>query len=219
MRAKLETLIREWMISDDKVIFLAADIGGGLFKNLKNEFSKRVINVGIAEQNMVGMAAGLSSQGFRVICYSKACFISLRVVDQIKNALCYAKAPVILIAADAGYDEANAGAPHIAMEDIGVMKALAGIDIYIPSTFHGLTYSFQQAKETKNPVYIRINKEKIEEDLCQIHDITKGCYYIRKKEEESILHIVNGCSAIKAMKINKGDVVAIDNLQCDWKNG
>ena len=216
MRARLETLIREWMISNEKVIFLAADIGGGLFKNLKKEFPERVLNVGIAEQNMIGMAAGLSCQGFRVICYSKACFISLRVVDQIKNALCYAKLPVILIAADAGYDEANAGAPHIALEDIGVIKALAGIDLYIPSTFYGLTYSFEQAIKAENPVYIRINKDKIEENLCQIQNITDGCYYIRKKEKASLMYMVNGCNVMKAINQKEGDIIAIDDLQCDW---
>jgi transketolase len=214
MRNTLERLITNWMRQDEKVIFLAADIGGGLYKNIKAKYADRTINVGIAEQNMVGMAAGLAQQGFRVICYSKACFISLRVLDQIKNALCYAKLPVILIAADAGYDEANAGAPHTALEDLGAINSLADICIYTPTTTKGLESIFYKVMESDKPSYIRINKECISNDTVTDCEMTEGFYYILKGgTDKKILNIVNGCVARWTIQEAEGDIMAVDDWQ------
>lgn len=216
MRNVLNRLIKNWMYEDESVIFLAADIGGGLFSELKEWCPERVFNVGIAEQNMIGMAAGLSREGFRVICYSKACFISLRVLDQIKNALCYAGNPVILIASDAGYDEADAGYPHISLEDIGAISSLANIEIYIPTIAQSLERIFDKCKKSHLPSYIRINKKCVSEDVINMGDITDGFYYIRKSRERSRkLHVANGCVAGYVLENVAGDVAAYDDFNSD----
>ena len=218
MRDVLRKLISQWMEQDENVLFLAADIGGGLFKPLKSVFPNRVINVGIAEQNMIGMAAGLTNLGFRVICYSKACFVSLRVVDQIKNALCYAQNNVIIIAADAGYDEANAGYAHISVEDLGIIRSLAEINVYVPTTITGLRECFQEAVESAFPSYIRMNKEMVCETKGVFRKIDRGLYYLKESPIQKTLIITHGISAKYALawsesQIETCSVMAVDQFQ------
>ena len=218
MRDVLRKLISQWMEQDENVLFLAADIGGGLFKPLKSVFPNRVINVGIAEQNMIGMAAGLTNLGFRVICYSKACFVSLRVVDQIKNALCYAQNNVIIIAADAGYDEANAGYAHISVEDLGIIRSLAEINVYVPTTITGMRECFQEAVESAFPSYIRMNKEMVCETKGVFRKIDRGLYYLKESPIQKTLIITHGISAKYALawsesQIETCSVMAVDQFQ------
>lgn len=219
MRDELVKLIIQWMEKDDNVVFLTADIGGGVYKQLYKLFPARVFNVGIAEQNMVGMAAGLTNMGFHVICYSKTCFISLRVVDQIKNALCYSLNNVILIASDAGYDEANAGYPHISLEDIGVIQSLPDMDIYLPSTEWGLKRCFQKMQNSKHPSYLRINKGKAETQADAFTEVSEAVYYIKLARQKKTLCISYGCSLIEAVKIAEQgtdiSILAMDTLQFD----
>lgn len=219
MRNELEKIITHWMEQDASVLFLAADIGGGLYKKLAERFPRRVTNVGIAEQNMIGMAAGLTDMGFRVICYSKACFISLRVADQIKNALCYAQKNVLLIGADAGYDEANAGHPHIALEDLGIAQSFPGMDIYMPTTFHGLHNIFSVLRDSDRPSYLRINKGKLEESGREFRDVGFALYYLKETGRAQTLAISYGCAVIEAMRIaekNPGtNVLAMDSFSID----
>lgn len=221
MRDELVKLIIQWMGKDGDVVFLTADIGGGIYKQLYKLFPERVFNVGIAEQNMVGMAAGLTRMGFRVICYSKTCFISLRVVDQIKNALCYSLNNAILIASDAGYDEANAGYPHISLEDIGVIQSLPDMDIYLPSTVWGIRRCFQKMQNSKHPSYLRMNKEKAEMQDEDFREVAEAVYYIKSAEQKKTLCVSYGCSVLEAVKIaEKGNdisVLAMDTLQFDRK--
>lgn len=218
MREVLGNLISQWMKRDENVLFLAADIGGGLFKQLKDIFPERVINAGIAEQNMIGMAAGFTNIGFRVICYSKACFVSLRVADQIKNALCYARNNVIIIAADSGYDEANAGYAHISMEDLGIIRSLAEINVYVPTTATGMRECFQDAVESVCPSYIRMNKEKVCETEGAFRKIDNGLYYLRESQIHKMLVITHGISAKCALEwserqIETCSVIAVDQFQ------
>lgn len=218
MRDVLRKLISQWMEQDENVLFLAADIGGGLFKPLKSVFPNRVINVGIAEQNMIGMAAGLTNLGFRVICYSKACFVSLRVADQIKNALCYAQNNVIIIAADAGYDEANAGYAHISVEDLGIIRSLAEINVYVPTTITGMRECFQEAVESAFPSYIRMNKEMVCEIEGIFRKIDRGLYYLKESPIQKTLIITHGISAKYALawsesQIETCSVMAVDQFQ------
>lgn len=216
MRNHLEKRISAWMRRDDKVVFLAADIGGGLFKNLASEFGSRVINVGIGEQNMIGMASGLSDMGFRVICYSKSCFVTLRVVDQVKNAVCYPERNVIIVGADSGLDESNAGHGHIALEDIGVMNALDNIDIFMPTTFHGLDIIFEYLISSKKPAYVRLNKEKTDEmEIPYVH-VDKFSYYLKMSDDKEKVILSYGVSAIGAVgyaKENNCSVIAVDSLR------
>lgn len=215
MRDALEALILEWMGKDENVLFLTADIGGGLFKNLRRIFPQRTINAGIAEQNMIGMAAGLTNVGFRVICYSKACFISLRVIDQIKNALCYAGNNVVLIGADAGYDEADAGYSHISMEDIGALRSLAEIEIYVPTTPSSLKACFWEAVQCVHPSYIRLNKEGLS---VSTEGADKGIYYLKEVQKCGRLIVTQGISAKSALEWSKkhlqpDNVIAVDRYQ------
>ena len=219
MRNELERIISHWMEADENVLFLAADIGGGLYKKLAGKFPGRAVNVGIAEQNMIGMAAGLTDMGFRAICYSKACFVSLKVADQIKNALCYARKNVLLIAADAGYDEANAGHPHISMEDLGIVQSFPELDIYMPSTVHSLHSMFERLKDSNKPAYLRMNKQKVEEETLELLDVGFALYYMKKAEHPQMLILAYGCSAIEAMRMAEGDsaisILAVDSLSID----
>lgn len=219
MRTELIRLILSWMETDNNVVFLTADIGGVIYKTLYKSFPERVFNVGIAEQNMIGMAAGLTNIGFRVICYSKACFISLRVVDQIKNALCYSMNNVILIASDAGYDEANAGYSHISLEDIGVIQSLPNIDIYLPSTTWGLNKCFQKIRNSIVPSYLRMNKGDPPSLNSDFQELSGATYFFKIAKIKKTLYVSYGYSIIEALREAEHNaetsILAIDDLQFD----
>lgn len=192
MRDYLKRNLISWMKEDANILFLAADIGGGLYKDLYTEFGDRVLNVGIAEQNLVGMAAGLSNLGYRVICYSKACFISLRVIDQIKNQICYPDVNAVFVAADAGYDESNAGHPHIALEDIGVMQMMPNMRIYLPTVYEAMDTIIDEIRDANHPAFIRMNKDGISFD--KFRKIDEFTYYVKEAYTKDTVFISYGSS-------------------------
>ena len=105
-------------LSDPKVLLLTGDHGYALFDAFRKVRPEQYINCGIAEQNMVGLAAGLAKAGFKPIVYGLAAFIPVRVLEQIKIDVCYENLPVILIGDGAGLVYSHLGTSHQSTEDI-----------------------------------------------------------------------------------------------------
>ncbi len=94
MRNLFSKKIQEVVLRDEKIIFVTGDLGYNALENLRNIIPDRFINAGVAEQNMIGMAAGLAYKGFKVFCYSIAPFITYRCLEQIRLDVCIHKLPV-----------------------------------------------------------------------------------------------------------------------------
>ena len=123
----------------------------------KREFPSDFYNVGIAEQNLIGIASGLSSEGFKAIAVAQACFISMRSFEQIRQYLGYMKNPVICVGINSGFSLTFFGNTHYAIEDLALMRCIPGMTILSPSDAGSATKAFSAALELDTPVYIRLS--------------------------------------------------------------
>jgi transketolase len=152
----------EEMEKNREIVFLTADLGFNALEPIKNRFSKRFYNVGIAEANMVGMACGLAHEGKKVICYSIAPFVSLRAYEQIRLDVCYDNLDIKIVGAGGGFNYAAHGVTHHTIEDIAALSALPNMRVANPA------YSFEAREVTKammqteGPCYVRLGKNPVE---------------------------------------------------------
>jgi transketolase len=158
MRAAFsETLVR-LAKADPNVLLLTGDHGYALFDDFRRECPAQYINAGIAEQNMVGMAAGLARAGFRPFVYGLSAFIPVRVVEQIKLDVVHDKLPVILIGDGAGFVYSHLGTSHQSTEDIACTRAIPNLSVYSPADRFEVTACMEMAYQSKAPVYLRMGK-------------------------------------------------------------
>lgn len=144
---------------DDKVVGLSADLAKSTkIGALLDKFPNRLFNVGIAEQNMFGMAAGLAQLGFTPFASTFAVFASMRAVEQVRTDICYQNLNVKIIATHAGLSFGQAGTTHHCTEDIGIMRSIANMKVIVPADGMETSKAVLAAYETPGPVYIRINR-------------------------------------------------------------
>ena len=144
--------------SDSNVLLLTGDHGYALFDDFRRECPAQYINAGIAEQNMVGMAAGLARAGFRPFVYGLSAFIPVRVVEQIKLDIAHDKLPVVLIGDGAGFVYSHLGTSHQSTEDIACTRAIPDLAVYSPADRFEVTACMEHAYHAKAPVYLRMGK-------------------------------------------------------------
>lgn len=145
-------------INDPKVLLLTGDHGYALFDAFRKSRPNQYINCGIAEQNMVGVAAGLAKAGFKPIVYGLAAFLPMRVLEQIKIDVCYENLPVILIGDGAGLVYSHLGTSHQCTEDIACTRVIPELTVLSPCDRFEMTTAMQLALELKSPVYLRMGK-------------------------------------------------------------
>lgn len=153
----IAALINE-MEKDENIFFLTADMGINLVEKIQEKFPKRYANVGIAEQNLIGVAAGLANLGYKPFVYTISNFVIHRCYEQIRNDVALHKYPVTLVGTSTGYDNAPLGPTHHIIDDWGALRNIPNIDIYCPSS---VTYANSLVKKiliNKRPAYIRIPK-------------------------------------------------------------
>ncbi len=145
-------------LSDPKVLLLTGDHGYALFDAFRKARPEQYINCGIAEQNMVGVAAGLAKAGFKPIVYGLAAFVPVRVLEQIKIDVCYENLPVILIGDGAGLVYGQLGTSHQSTEDIACTRAMPELTVLSPADRFEMSATMQLALQLKSPVYLRVGK-------------------------------------------------------------
>jgi transketolase len=154
----ISNLIKEAEVNKN-IVVLTGDMGFSVFEDFQKRFPNRFYNCGIAEQNMVGVAAGLSRSGKKVIIYSIIPFITFRCLEQIRNDLCYHNLNVILVGVGTGYSYGSLGFSHHAIEDIGIMKTLPNMTILSPCDTTELKHLFEKIMHNKGPLYLRLGKQ------------------------------------------------------------
>ncbi len=147
--------------SDKQVVFLTADMSAYSLGKFKRDIKSQYINVGIAEQNMVSIAAGLALGGKIVFIYGIVPFVTLRCYEQIKVDLCCMDLPVTIIGVGAGYTYGSDGPTHHATQDIAVMRVLPEITILNPSDAVMTAAFARMAYKNPGPKYIRIERGKL----------------------------------------------------------
>ena len=163
MRAVYCRTMLELAERDPRIVDVEADLSGAHgMKPFKQQFSDRSFNVGIAEANMVGVAAGLAACGKVPFVHSFATFASRRCVDQIAISVCYAGLGVKIVGSDPGVGAELNGGTHMALEDVGIMRTLPGMTIFEPTDSVQLRKALPVLVEHEGPVYIRLFRRKAE---------------------------------------------------------
>ena len=180
------------MVEDPTVILLTADLGFGAFECFETFRNKQYFNVGISEQLMASMAAGLSAEGFKVYIYSIGVFPTMRCLEQIRNDISYHDSNVTIVTTGAGFSYGSLGMTHHCVQDIGVMSSIPNIRIFTPSNKFEMEHILKDSKGIK---YIRIDKSQI--DLKPKNFSNKNfyfCYFLNKKVpfEKKILVLTHG---------------------------
>ena len=158
MRDEFLSLLFDYAKENANVIILTGDLGYGALDRFFHDLPDQIINLGIAEQSMISIASGLAQEGKKVFVYSITNFVSLRVVEQIRNDLCYHSLDVTILAIGTGLAYGQLGFTHHATEDIAVIRALPNIRIYNPGNRAEISLTFDKLLIEAGPKYIRLDK-------------------------------------------------------------
>lgn len=146
--------------SDSDIIVVTSDSrGSGKLVPFAEKFPKQIIEIGIAEQNLVGVAAGIASAGKKVFAVSPACFLTARSFEQIKNDVAYSDNPVSLIGISAGVSYGALGSTHHSLHDYAALRAVNNLIIVAPADNYETEQTIIHAAALNQPVYIRFGKK------------------------------------------------------------
>ena len=144
---------------DERIILLTADLGYTVLETFENQFPGRYYNVGVAEQNMIGLSTGLAEAGFIPFLYSIGTFASLRGYEFIRNGPILHRLPVRIIGVGGGMEYSSAGITHHSIDDVGVMRVQPGIRIIVPADATQTRSALEATWNLPDPVYYRIGKD------------------------------------------------------------
>ncbi len=208
-KANLEVLsetLQGLAANDRDILVVTSDSrGSGKLVPFGERFPDQIIETGIAEQNLVGVSAGLASAGKKVFAVSPACFLATRALEQIKNDIAYSDNPVKLIGISAGVSYGALGSTHHSLHDYAALRAINNLAVLAPADNFETRRSIEQANEMNLPVYIRFGKK----PMPHLHDentefvIGKG---IRIKDGDDLAIIATGECVFPAL-------LAADNLE------
>ena len=159
MRATFARILSELAEKDDRIVLLTGDLGFTVLEPFRDKFPKRFFNMGVAEQNMVGVATGMAEAGMVPFCYSIGTFASLRPFEFIRNGPVLHNLPVRVIGLGAGFEYGTAGPTHYSLEDIGIMRTQPGLTVIAPADFEQAGAALHASWELPGPVYYRIGKD------------------------------------------------------------
>jgi transketolase len=158
MRAAFSDTLVRLALADPKLLLLTGDHGYALFDEFRKHCPTQYINAGIAEQNMVGMSAGLARAGFRPVVYGLSAFVPVRVLEQIKLDVAHDNLPVIFIGDGAGFVYSHLGTSHQSLEDIACARAIPNLSVYSPCDRFEMSMCMEMAYRSAAPVYLRMGK-------------------------------------------------------------
>jgi transketolase len=159
MRNNFADEITQLAASDKRVVLLSGDIGNKLFDGFKAKAPDRFFNCGVAEANMMGMAAGLAMSGMRPVVYTIAPFTTTRVMEQIRVDVCYHDVPVVIVGVGSGLGYASLGATHHSCEDMAMLRALPNMSVLAPADPLEVRGVLRAALRHSGPSYIRMGKK------------------------------------------------------------
>lgn len=158
MRGQIIEAVYAAMAENPDVFFLTADMGINLVEKFGEAYPERYLNVGIAEQNLVGVSAGLANLGYRPFAYTISNFCIHRCYEQIRNDIAIHGHPITLLGTSTGYDNAPLGPTHHVIDDWGALRNIPGFHIYCPATAEYAATLVDRVLREAKPAYIRIPK-------------------------------------------------------------
>jgi transketolase len=158
MRDHFVKRLSQLAAADPRIMLLTADLGFGVLTDFAAKFPKQFLNVGVAEQNMTGLATGMAMEGLIVFTYSIGNFPTLRCLEQIRNDAAYHEANVKIVSVGSGFSYGALGMSHHATEDISILRAIPGITIFSPGDLWEAMEATEAAVNTRGPCYLRLDK-------------------------------------------------------------
>lgn len=159
MRAAFVKALVKLAEQDSRILLLTGDLGYMALEPFIEKFPKRFFNVGVAEQNLVGLATGLAESGFIPFVYSIVPFVTLRPYEFIRNGPVQHHLPVRIVGMGGGFEYATNGVSHYGLEDVGVMRMLPGMTIIAPADHEQAFNAVLATAELSGPVYYRLGKD------------------------------------------------------------
>jgi transketolase len=160
MRDAFVRKLTEAAADDPGIMLLVGDLGFGVVAGFGEAYPRQFLNCGVAEQSMVGIAAGMASAGRRPFVYSIANFPTLRPLEQIRNDVCYHGLGVTLVSVGAGLAYGSLGYTHHAVEDISILRSLPGMRVYSPADAMECRAAVDEILADPSPAYLRLGKNK-----------------------------------------------------------
>lgn len=200
---------------DSDILVVTGDSrGSGRLIPFTDVLPGQVVEVGIAEQNLVGIAAGLASAGKKVFAVSPACFLTARALEQIKNDVAYSDQPVKLIGISAGVSYGALGSTHHSLHDYAVLRAINNVSIVAPADNFEAREAIKAAVDYPHPIYIRFGKK----PMHHLHS-TNSLFKVGKAIElatgsdvtfiatgEPVAHALEACEVLRRQGISCGVV-------------
>jgi len=159
MRAAFISTLVEIAKLDPRIILLTGDLGYLAVEPFAEQFSERFFNVGVAEQDMVGLATGLAESGFIPFVYSIVPFAVLRPYEFIRNGPIMHQFPVRIVGIGGGMEYGTNGATHYGLEDIGLMRMQPGMTVIVPADYEQARSALQASWNLPGPIYYRLSKD------------------------------------------------------------
>jgi transketolase len=197
---------------NDKLVVLDADVSSSTKSAIfGNAFADRFFNAGVAEANMVGVAAGMATAGFHPVVNAFSIFLALKSTDQIRNVLCYNSLPVVIAGAYGGLSDSFDGASHQSIADIAIMRALPNMEVIVPADSRQAELALEYALTKKKPVYIRLNRNAMPE-LPEPENFGSA-KVIKLREGKDVTIAANGITA--AMTVEAGEILAKQGIDAE----
>ncbi len=201
---------------DKEIVVVTSDSrGSGKLTKFGKELPDQIIEVGIAEQNLVGICAGLAAVGKKVFGVSPSSFLTARSLEQIKNDIAYSNHPVTLVGISAGVSYGQLGSTHHSIHDLAVLRTINNISIVVPSDNFETKESIKEAVNYKSPLFIRFGKK----PMLKIHNeddtfkIGKGAKII---EGSDVMFVTTGETAQRALLAS--EILHKKNISCSIIN-
>ncbi len=211
MRATFIKALAEIAERDDRIMLLTADLGYTVLEEFAGRFPTRFFNVGVAEQNMLGVATGLAEAGFIPFVYSIATFATLRPYEFIRNGPILHQLPVRIVGVGGGFEYGTAGPTHHAVEDVGVLRLQPGITVIAPADYRQARTALHATWAHDGPVYYRLGKD--EQRLVPGLD---GAFSLGRaqlvRDGDALLIVVMGSVAPEA--VAAAEELSADGIEC-----
>jgi transketolase len=206
-----DTLLELARADRDILVVTSDSRGSGKLVAYGDELPQQIIEVGIAEQNLVGVSAGLAAAGKKVFAVSPACFLTIRALEQIKNDVAYSDRPVRLVGISAGLSYGMLGSTHHSLHDYAALRCINNIDIIAPADNFETREAVKAVINHPRPVYLRFGKK----DMPNLHkpgqtfEIGKA---ITLREGDDVTFIAIGEPTARA--VAAADLLAAEGLNC-----
>ena len=206
------------MRENKNIYFLTGDLGFNAIEEIEKDFPERFIDVGIAEQNMIGIAAGLALQGKKVYIYSIVPFVTMRCFEQIRNDICYHNLDVTILGIGAGMSYGILSSTHFALEDVAILRSLPNMNIFSPADEIEAVLGTKFMKNYHHPMYLRVGKREEPIVYDKPYDFKFGKGVVLKKGKDTTIFasgpiISEVLGAVKTLKNIDAGVVDIHTIK------